>query len=181
MIAWEPIHERALRHIIDFQTLPDIASQGSSAHRALLRRLPVIHAFGLLKGHAPTDLSSLLPTAWVSSGVISDFAEYLSERGPVHDGRCCILDPALSLKLEAAVEEGEDAMRELLRWFPKEADKLRRVKNLLLPYNITSTHWLTIDVKLDSSRDSMLFLAGQDDVHGLSERAGASEICPQSR
>lgn len=48
-------------------------------------------------------------------------------------------------------------MRELLRWFPKEADKLRRVKNLLLPYNITSTHWLTIDVKLDSSRDSMLF------------------------
>jgi hypothetical protein len=29
--------------------------------------------------------------------------------------------------------------------------------NLLLSYNITDTHWLTIDVKLDNSRDSMLF------------------------
>jgi hypothetical protein len=48
-------------------------------------------------------------------------------------------------------------MRKLLRWFPKEADKLARVKNLLLPYNIRNAHWITIDVKLDCSRDSMLF------------------------
>ena len=55
-------------------------------------------------------------------------------------------------------------MRKLLLWFPKETDKLDRVKNLLLPYNITDTHWLTIDVKLDSSRDSMLFF---DSMHPL--------------
>ena len=157
MMAWEPIHERARRHIIDFQTVPDIVAQGPNAHRALLKRLQGMHSFGPLKGHAPTDLSSLLPGTWVSSGVFSDFAEYWSDRGPAHHGRCLFFDPTFSLKLEDAALAGEDEMRKLLRWFPKEADKLARVKNLLLPYNITSTHWLTIDVKLDSSRDDMLF------------------------
>ena len=88
MMAWEPIHERARRHIIDFQTVPDIVAQGPNAHRALLRRLSVIHAFQYLKGHVPTDLSSLLPTAWVTSGVMSDFTEYWPERDPVDHNRC---------------------------------------------------------------------------------------------
>jgi hypothetical protein len=87
MLGWEVIHERTLRHIINFQTLPDITPQDPDAHRGLLRRLPVIHVFQFLKGHVPTDISSLLPTAWVSSGVISDFAEYWSERGPVDHSR----------------------------------------------------------------------------------------------
>ena len=93
----------------------------------------------------------------MSSGVFSDFAEYWSDRGPAHHGRCLFFDPTFSLKLEDAALAGEDEMRKLLRWFPKEADKLARVKNLLLPYNISNSHWITIDVKLDSSRDDMLF------------------------
>jgi hypothetical protein len=49
--------------------------------------------------------------------------------------------------------------RKLLRWFPK-PDKRPTVKNLLLLYNITNNHWITIDVKLGSGqrgRDTMLF------------------------